>query len=206
MNNDGFNFLKKVIKKSVELLEETSANNLNNTMNATNKENIQSNNITIVNVEANDEYTNLNIFGGKARFKLAKNSFFNMNTNTGAAEIDATLNPINSNDSIKTHIGFNNDGETNEEIIKNNYKNWYNINNIMFEDINKGPFTRYFKVDNQNHYCESYYMYYDANLDGQVRKTYYNIYLILYKNEFSTEDINKIVSEFHLVIDTLELL
>lgn len=207
MNNNTFNILKNIVKKSAELLEQTENIDMKLNNNEPTNQSSSTNNVTITSLEESSEYTNIRILGRKARFKLAKETSFKLETQTGAMELDATLDSLYLDDPIFAGcVSFSNSCDITDDSIKERFKNWLKVSNINIENINKGPFIKHLKVETSDTYCENYCMMYDTNFDGKIEQAPYEIYIIIPKNKYSIEQINKMVSEFHLVIDSFELL
>ena len=160
------------------------------------------------------EYTEMDIYQTKIRYKLAEStSLWDCDYNFGALEIDTILMPSKNGQPIDKYYDIENisgihfqtgdDAIKSEDSLKFKYKNWYNIYNLKVENIEKGPFVKYIKGETKEIYMESYALKYK---DENGKDTYYDITLVLYKNDYDKELINKVIDEYHLIINTLELI
>lgn len=213
MSNDVFGTFKELLKESAKVLEQNTSLDFGLTnKNSNSSVSVQDKNVVITELNASDSYNEIRIRGRKVKFKLANPTLFRIDTDTGAFEVDASLIPIKARGNLwekgsQSHISFSNGGGISDEEIRDHHKMWYKIDGLAFDTINNGPFTKHYKYEDTQLYCEGFCMYYDANFDGEIeRNAPYELYFILYKDEYPMEEINKLVSEFHLVIDTFELL
>lgn len=212
MSNDIFGAFKDLLKESAKVLEQNTSLDFGLTNKTSNSSVVsQNNNIVVSELEASDTYTDVRILGRKARFKQANSTLFKLDTDTGSFEVDAALIPIKAKGNLwekgsQSHVSFSNGGGISDDEIRSRHKMWYKIDGIMFENINNSSFTKHYKYEDRKLYCEGFCMYYEVNFDGVIRQQPYEIYLILYKDEYPIEELNKLVSEFNLVIDTFELL
>ncbi len=97
MSNDIFGAFKDLLKKSAKVLEQNTSLDFgltNKNGDSYSSVNVQDKNIVISDLIANDFYNEIIIRGRKVRFKLANPTLFRVDTDTGAAEADASLIPI----------------------------------------------------------------------------------------------------------------
>lgn len=213
MSNDVFGVFKELLKESAKVLEQNTDLDFGLTNKDSNSNVGGTDNIVVISeLSASDSFNEVIIRGRKVRFKLANPTLFRVDTDTGAFEVDVALIPIETKGNLwekgsQSHVSFSNGGGISDDEIKSRHKMWNKIDGILFDTINNGPFTKHYKYEDSQLYCEGFCMYYDANFDGEIEKNApYEIYFILYKDEYPMEEINKLVSEFHLVINTFELL
>lgn len=213
MSNDVFGVFKELLKESAKVLEQNTDLDFGLTNKDSNSNVGGTDNIVVISeLSASDSFNEVIIRGRKVRFKLANPTLFRVDTDTGAFEVDVALIPIGTKGNLwekglQSHVSFSNGGGISDDEIKSRHKMWNKIDGILFDTINNGPFTKHYKYEDSQLYCEGFCMYYDANFDGEIeRNAPYEIYFTLYKDEYLMEEINKLVSEFHLVINTFELL
>lgn len=161
------------------------------------------------------EYTMLEIFGADVKFKLANPTYlWDSQDNFGAGEIDTVFIPSKDGKEVGNYYDIENtsgvifmtsdDVIDSESNIKNNYKSWYNLD-VTIEDLNNQLFERHIKGEDSKVYFESYCFQYEGVYDGEdIGTIYYSIQLVLYKEDYTQEQINKIKAEYHAIIDTFE--
>jgi hypothetical protein len=192
----------------------TACDNNNNNNNVDNND--LSNSELNVSINEADTYTELDIFGATIKFKKANPTYFwDCDYNYGAAEID-TVYIVSENGKRKedyheiakmSSITFStlDDVVNSESTIKNQYKRWYNVD-VTVENIEHKIYKKHIKGENSEIYIESYAFKYDGifEYDPVPMEVYYGIYLEVKKDDYSQEELNKIIAEYHLIIDTLE--
>ena len=66
-------------------------------------------------------------------------------------------------------------------------------------------YTRHLKGENSKVYFESYAFKYEGNYEGEsLGDIYYSVRLWIYKDDYTEEEINNVIAEYHTIIDTLE--
>lgn len=161
-----------------------------------------------------DKYSELDLWNFKFKFKMAKNTnLWNCNDNFGAMEVD-TVYMVSENgvpipnyyDVDKTSGVIFQIGDfviDEESEIRNKLSRWYNISNAKIEDVNDSIYSRYIKGESSNVYYESYGLIITLPDESKI---YYSIELVLYKNNYSKDMINKIIQEYHIIIDSLKII
>lgn len=219
MSKDVLNVLKNILKKSAEVLEQNTNLDLGLSKERNNNETDNSyetlKRVEISKVDLAASYTERGFIFGKGKFKYANPTYlWDSNDNFGS-DLDTVLfyskngvaiePDIYSN--IKSHIQFiydvddKTDGDLNSQ-----YNRFYGITNLKIEDINNGVFKKHLHAEDSNVYFESYVMEYASkSSDGSILNLTYSIQLILYKNEYSLEELNRLASEYHGIIDTFEV-
>lgn len=167
------------------------------------------------NVVAADEYTELEIFGANVKFKLANPTYlWNCEDNFGAGEIDTVFIPSKNGEAVEDYYDAENisgvhfittdDGVSSESSLKSTYKRWYGVD-LTVEDMEEDLYTRHLKGESSEVYFESYSFEYEGVYDGEDLGTiYYSIQLVIYKDDYTQEEIDKVIAEYHTIIDTLE--
>jgi len=190
------------------------ADNVNNTMDENNNNN--NNNSTDESLKDQTDYTELGIFGAKLKFKLANPTYlWDCDDNFGAGEIDTVFIPSKNGEEVEGYDDVENISgiifQTSEDIIsseskiKNNYKKWHNLD-VVVENLEHDLYGRHIKGENSKIYIETYAFKYDGNFEGKIVKdNYYRIHLEIHKDDYTQEEITKVIEEFHLIIDTLEI-
>jgi len=166
-------------------------------------------------VKIDKEYTELEILGAVAKFKKQEpTNYWDSEDNFGALEIDTVYIPSENGVEVSNYyehenvagIIFESSGDVinNKTSVINTYKKWYGID-IQIEDIEKGIYKRHIKGESSEIYLEAYCFTYERDLEGEKSVGYYKIELILYKDDYSAEQMDKLISEYQTIIDTLEI-
>ena len=177
----------------------------------------ESNDVTNEIVVASTEYTELEIFGAKLKFKLANPTYlWNSEDDFGAGEVDTVFIPSENGEKVEDYFeAVNTSGvifevsdytTRSETAIKKDLKEWYNLDAIV-ENINHNLYQKHIQGENSKLYYESYLFSYKGKYDGEsIGDIDYKIQLQIYKNDYTKEEIDKVVKEFHIMIDTLEII
>lgn len=186
--------------------------NVNNGVDEGNKEN---NSVADSSVTPAADYTELEIFGAKVKFKLADPTYlWNCEDSFGAGEVDTVFIPSKNGVEVENyydaeHISgvtfqTSDDSVDSATSLKNSFKKSTGID-LTVEDIKHDIYTRHLKGENSEVYFESYAFKYDGNYEGEeLGDIYYSIRLWMYKDDYTKEEINKVIAEYHTMIDTLE--
>lgn len=179
-----------------------------------NKEKSNKDEISDVNIAK--DYTELEILGATVKFKKQEpTNYWDSQDNFGAGEIDTVYIPSQKGVEVPNYYEQENTSgiifQTSDDIITsknsliNTYKTWDNID-IEVEDIEKGIFKRHINGESSKLYFESYCFTYEGDLEGEKFDANYKIELRIYKDDYSTEQIDKLISEYHTIIDTFEII
>lgn len=82
--------------------------------------------------------------------------------------------------------------------VKKMLNNWYGVTNLEITDLENNIFSRHIKGETDDFYLEVYCMKYDGKS--------YIIELDVYKDDYSVEELEYIISEYNTIIETLEVL
>jgi hypothetical protein len=161
------------------------------------------------------EYTELELLGRVAKFKLQNpTNYWNCEDDFGAGEIDAVYIPSKNGVEVPNYYEKENisgvifqtsdDVLTSESNLKSTYQRWYGID-IEVNSIEKGIYKRHIKGESSSIYYEAYCFDYEGDFEGEKSDVYYKIELIIYKNDYTKDEINKLISEYNTIIDSFKL-
>ncbi len=193
----------KLIKLNALAINKTEANTVDK---KNDNQNSVSNNESI-----SEDYTiidTLMVMGRKIKFKTHTSTYFwNSNDNFGAGEIDTVFFvsknglPIQNYYEIEKISGiiFQNDSRffNSQDSVKKLFVEWHGITDLQIEELKDNIFSRHIKGETDELYVEIYCMKYN--------NIYYAIELDVYKNNYSKEEIDNIISEYYTIINTLEI-
>jgi len=165
-------------------------------------------------ITENSKYTELEIFGAKVKFKLANPTYlWNSNDDFGAGEVDTVFIPSKNGEPVEDYFYVDNISgimfQTSDDVLESTsslkkiYKNAYGMD-LTVEQLEDDIFEKHLKGETSKIYFESYCFKYEGFSDEDPSEVYYAIELMLYKNDYTQEEINKIIEEYHLIIDTFE--
>lgn len=163
----------------------------------------------------NSEYTELEIFGATAYFKQHNpTNYWDCDDDFGAGEINTVFIPSENGVIVENYYDkekisgiFFYETEniiSDKETIIAKHKRWYGVD-VTVQNIDKNLFKKYIKGESQNVYLESYNFQYEGDYDGEKFDVYYTIELLIYKKDYTEEQIDKLISEYNTIIDTFKL-
>lgn len=160
---------------------------------------------------SNDSYMELDILYGLHRIKFKINNptnFWNSEDDFGAGEIDTVFVVSENGMPVEDYfdiedlsiVVFEIDDRyfESKESIKSRIGEWYNISNVEVEELSSGVFKRHIKGENSSFYYEVYCLEYEGDR--------YVIELNIYKNNYTSSEINNIIEEYHGIINSLEFI
>lgn len=166
-----------------------------------------------LNIVPSDTYTIVNSLVGELKFKTAsKTKFWNSNENFGAGEIDTVFLYSNTGDKPNdfekvfnpnydvSGIIFASSSSVspkNPDTIEKKLNQGWGLTNHKLTKVNDKLFSYNLKAENESKYLEANYFEFDKN-------SYYSVQLEIVKSRFSKEEIEKIIDEYHLIIETME--
>lgn len=192
----------------------TACNNpVDNENNNLSNSNGSTSNVTIN--EANT-YTGLEIYGANIKFKMANPTYFwDCDYDFGAAEISTVFIVSQNGEVVKNYLDIEDmsmitfeetkDIGLSEQSIKRQYKKWHNVD-VTVENLEHELYKKHIKGENSETYFETYAFKYDGIFEDDfvIEDIYYSISLLIRKDNYTKEELNKIIEEYHLIIDTLE--
>lgn len=171
--------------------------------------------IELSNVALADEYTERRAIFGRVKFKHAKPTYIWDSNDSFGSDLDTAMFYSEGGVEVdpevyyntKSHIEFTYDvDDKSDSCLKEQYNRYYGITDLTIESVDRGVFKKHVKAEDSKIYFESYTMFYDAkNDDGSTRELTYSVQLILYKNEYSKEELNRMASEYQGIIDSFEV-
>ena len=168
-----------------------------------------------INTDVAEKYTKLKIYGKEVKFKKHELTYFwDSQSNFGTGEID-TIFLISKNgekiedlSSLKSISGIafyvSDDIKADKKELQNTYGDWERMD-LEITDTDEGLFKRHMKGENEGLYLESYCFQYEGKLGKEKINVNYKIELRIKKSEYSEVEIDKIIAEFHTIIETFEL-
>lgn len=174
-----------------------------------NNQNTNTENQSITNENISDNYTTIDsLFLGKVKFKTNNPTFFWNSNDDFASDIDTVFIvskngvPIENYYEIENLSGiiFEYDYRFFEshDSVKKRINSWHGITNLQITDLENSIFSRYIKGETNEFYLEIYCM--------KHNDIYYAIELNIYKNNYTQNEIDNIISEYHTIINTFEIL
>ena len=165
--------------------------------------------------KVSEEYTELELFGATAKFKKQDpTNYWDCEDNFGAAEIDTVYIPTKNGKEVPNYYDQENTSgiifQTSDDLIadksrlKNSYKTWDEID-VEVKDIDDDLFKRHIKGQSSKLYFESYCFKYVGDFEGSNFDVYYKIELRIYKDDFTKEEQEKLISEYHTIINSFKL-
>lgn len=173
------------------------------------------------NIIESSEYTQIDILGAKVRFKSATPTlYWNSNENYGAGEIDTVFiysetgtQPIDFSKTFEpgytiSGITFatNSLNPSNQADTKQKLNRIYGLTDVDITKADNSMFMYKVKSENDKYYFESNYMEYEGSFEGEDFTVYYEIYLLLDKNNISSSQLYTAIGEYHLMIKTMEFI
>lgn len=163
-----------------------------------------------------DDYVELEIVGANVIFKYANPTYFwNTEDSFGAGEIDFVLIPSLNGEPIENYyeqervsgVFFQTSDNLvmSDEDLKNEYISRYGVE-LQIENITHNIFKKHLKGETSEVYLESCCLSYDSNFDGEISSVYYAIELLIYKNDYTEEEMNKLIDEYHIIINTFNFI
>lgn len=189
--------------------------NESNVNNGVDEENKESGNIVAGSVTPAADYTELEIFGATVKFKMANPTYlWNCEDSFGAGEVDTVFIPSKNGVEVENYydaehisgVTFQTSDDSVDSVtsLKNSFKKSTGID-LTVEDIKHDIYTRHLKGESSKVYFESYAFEYDGSYDGEpLEDIYYSVRLWLYKDDYTEEEMSKVIAEYHTMIDTLE--
>ena len=169
------------------------------------------------NVVAADDYTRLEILGANVKFKLANPTYlWNCEDNFHSLEIDTVFIISKNGQAVEDYynaesisgISFliTDDTVLSESSLKKEYKTKYGVD-ITVEDMEHDLYKRHLKGESSKLYFESYAFEYEGVFEEEESGTiYYSIQLIIHKDDYTKEEIDRVIKEYHIIIDTFEFI
>lgn len=168
-----------------------------------------------INQNVAEEYTELELIETTIRFKKQNpTNYWDSEDDYGALEVTTVYIPSEGGKEVEDYrdaenisgIMFEYDETAikDKTKIKDSYKRWDNLD-VEIEDINKGIFTRHIKGESSKLYVESYSFAKEIEVDDEKKTLYYDVELRIYKDDYTTEEQKKLISEYHTIIDTFEI-
>lgn len=171
-------------------------------------ENINQDNQATTNENISENYTTIDsILLGKVKFKTHNPTYFWDSGEDFGSDIDTVFIvsengvPVEGYYEIENLSGiiFEYDDRFFEshDSVKKRLNNWYGISNLQITDLENNTFSRHIKGETNKLYLEAYCMEYND--------IYYVIELNIYKNDYTQQEIDNIISEYHTIINTFEV-
>ncbi len=220
MSNEVFGAFKELLREAGKVLEQNTSldfglSNKSDGESVVSQQPQVSKKVEISDVVLADEYTERRTIFGKVKFKHAKPTcIWDSNDNFGS-DLDTTMfyseNGVEVDPEIyhntKSHIEFIFDvDDKSDSSLREQYNRYYGITTLNIESVDRGVFKKHVNAEDSKMYFESYVMFYETKReDGSPLELTYSVQLILYKNECSQEQLNRMASEYQGIIDSFEV-
>ena len=180
-------------------------NNNNETKNDNNNEDNQ----PIINENISDSYTTIESSAfNKIRFKTHNPTFFWNSEDDFGSDIDTTFVVSKGGEPVENYydieelsvmvFGYDNRHFSSSDTVKKLYKYWYGITELQINYLENNIFSKHIKGETDKIYVETYCMIYND--------IPYAVVLRVYKKDYTQNELKRIISEFHTIINTLEIL